>query len=699
MTVNAPNPLDETLVCDPLSQPQARLLVGASPAPMMVADVVDGGFSVLAVDPLLRRLVSGARHPAGPIPGEVIPTLGFGMLGPAMDAVIADPATTQVIEVPIGDEPLWFEVRITAVADGLGCRQIVFLAADRSADHDIEQRQRRSAKRFQAMVTHAPGLILLVDSAGRILRCSPGVDRLLGVRGDELIGRAFFELLHPDTLARAATVFNGILSSPGEPIRIDDFRLSHAAAGPLWCEATVTNLLHDDDVAAIVFNAHDVSDRRIAEQRLELAATSDSLTGLANRRRLEERLTESFEHATRVGAAVGLAVVDIDDFKLVNDGLGHDVGDAVLRALANRLEALVADRGHVARIGGDEFALVLDGVDDQAAVDRLADAVHDTLRSPVHAAGQDVYLRASVGTTTGNPATADAQSLLRSADLALYRAKRNGRNQTVRFAAELQLEAEHRLETITSLQRALGDGRLRLAYQPVCDRTGGLVGAEALLRWEHDGELLSPARFLQLAEDTGLILPIGAWVLEQVCRDLSAMRASAPDLQWLSVNMSSGQLLDERLPEMVERTLAGHDVEPGRIAFEIDETTLRDGGDRVARILRRLVGPRLLVATADFAADQEILHRLARLPVSAVKLDRAFVQQLDLDDEGRHRSLAIGATQVAAEAGFEIIAEGVENQGQADVLADLGCDLHQGFHISEPLDLGSFLTRAARPPS
>ena len=696
--MNPPPPLDDTLLCEPLSLGQSRLLVGTSPVPMMVADVADGGFSVLAVDSLLRRLISGARHPAGPMPGEVIPAEGFGALAGLLSAALVDTDQPHVAEIPIGDEPLWFEVTVAGIAGPEGCAQVVLVAADRTADHDIEQRQRRSTRRFQAMVTHAPGLILLVDSAGRIVRCSPGVDRLLGVEADDLIGRAIFELMHPDTLARAASVFNQVLSSPGEPLAVADFRMSHGGGPPLWCEAMVTNLLHDDDVAAIVFNAHDVTDRRIAEQRLELAATSDSLTGLANRRRLEQRLRDSFETASRDGVGVGLVVVDIDDFKLVNDGLGHDVGDAVLRAFANRLEALVGDDGYVARIGGDEFALVLDQLTSDADVDLLADAVHEAMRPPVNALSQDVYIRASVGTTTGHPETADPDSLLRSADLALYRAKRNGRNQTVRFAAELQLEAEHRLSTITSLQRALRDGRLRLAYQPVVTGAGALVGAEALLRWQHDGELLSPARFLQLAEDTGLILPIGSWVLEQVCRDLAALRTSLPDLQWLSVNMSSRQLLDERLPEVVARTMRGHEVAPGSIAFEIDEATIRGHDRRVRDVLGHLEGVRLMLATDDLSASQDILGIVGVLPIDAVKLDRAFVHQLDVDLDDHHRTIASAAIQLATEHGVDVIAEGVETDAQARILDEAGCDLMQGFHISEPLDLGSFLTRAARSP-
>lgn len=325
----------------------------------------------------------------------------------------------------------------------------------------------------------------------------------------------------------------------------------------------------------------------------------------------------------------------------------------------------------------------------------MAEALHEILRTPVRVGDHEVYVRASVGTSSAHPDHADAASLLRSADLALYRAKRNGRNQTVGFSAELQLEAEDRLGTITALQQAIGDGRLRLAYQPVVDCDGRPVGAEALLRWEHDGELLSPARFLELAEDTGLILPIGTWVLEQVCRDLGALMAGSASLEWVSVNLSSRQLLDERLPMIVERTLHNHGIDAGMLAVEISDGTLRDGGEHTIDVLRQLEGTQILLALDDLEADQSALTIVDSLPLRAIKLDRGFVQQLDVDPEGRQRALAAAMLQFAAEHNIEVVAEGVETEAQERILRELGCHMYQGFLYAEPLDLASFITRTS----
>ncbi|MGI9621406.1 MAG: putative bifunctional diguanylate cyclase/phosphodiesterase, partial [Acidimicrobiales bacterium] len=670
------SPLSETLSCSPLRADQARLLVAASPSPLMIVQVAGEGFTVAAASPTLRRLVVGARHPAGPEPNEVIATSGFGALAEVIDAANTFPFEQQTAEIPIGDEPNWYEIVVTPLGTGGTPNQMLVAAADRTADHDIEQRHRRSAKRFEAMVANAPGLILLVDSAGRIIRCSPGVDRLLGVDSEELAGRAIFEMLHPDTLARSASVFNHILGCPGEPIVVSDFGMNHTNGSTIWCEATATNLLHDNDIAAVVVNAHDVTERRLAEQRLELAASSDSLTGLANRRRLETRLTEMFEVATRVDSRVGLVLVDLDDFKLVNDGMGHDVGDAALVALASRLEALVGPNGLIARIGGDEFALA---VDPRSGADTIAVAqgVHDALQSPVSVGNREVYLRASVGTTTGHHSGADAGSLLRSADLALYRAKQKGGNQTVRFTAELQLDAEQRLEMVTDLQRALREGRLRLAYQPIVDANNNLIGAEALLRWEHDGELLRPADFLDLAEDTGLILPIGAWVVDQVCADFKAAAGVLEGLEWISVNLSSRQLVDERLAATVRSALETHGVEPKRLGVEVDEATVSRDIEAASIVLNGL-GIGVYLTMSDLSRNQDALRLSRRVNSVGIKLDQHLVGQLDTDDDGRYRAIAAAVIDHSHDAALSVVATGVENDAQARTLRDLGCDLFQG---------------------
>ncbi|MFV2039481.1 MAG: EAL domain-containing protein, partial [Acidimicrobiales bacterium] len=253
----------------------------------------------------------------------------------------------------------------------------------------------------------------------------------------------------------------------------------------------------------------------------------------------------------------------------------------------------------------------------------------------------------------------------------------------------------HRLTTVTALQRATREGHLRLAYQPIVDRQDRLIGAEALLRWDHDGELLSPARFLELAEDTGLILPMGAWVLGQACSDLESIKCSIPALRWISVNMSSRQLLDERLPLLIHRAMQTHEIPARSIAIEIAEETLREDDGRAASVLSELTDIAVMLSLADLATDQAVLQRIDTLPIDTIKLDRGFVQQLDVDVDGHFRSLAMAVLELASEAGISVIAEGVETESQAKILRDLGCPHFQGFRYGAPLDLASFITRAS----
>jgi diguanylate cyclase (GGDEF)-like protein/PAS domain S-box-containing protein len=682
------------LASAPIELAQARLLVSAIPGPCLIAEVVSEGFTVLAVDPLLRRLITGAHHPAGPHHADVLTADGFGVLGPAMRAAVEEPFEARSLEVPIGDDPQWFELRVTPVVDSGRCQQVLVAGAEHTTQHDVEKRHRRERCRFEAMVEHAPGLVLLTDSAGRIVKASTGVTRLLGLDAQELLGRPVFQLMHPDTLARAASIFNHILGLPGEPLRVRDFRLGHADHTYRSCDTTITNLLHDDDVAAIVFNAHDVTELVLAQQRLELATSSDALTGLANRRELLARLNETFERGESAPSGVGLVLVDVDELALVNDSLGHDVGDNALKTLASRLSKLAGEHALVARVGGDELALLVTDLDDPQRLDRLASSILEAVRAPIQGPGGEVLLRASVGTASASPKTSTGDALLRAADLALFRAKATGKNRTVRYTAEMQLEAEARLEEVTALQRALHEERLRLNYQPIVRLDGALVGVEALLRWDSDGELISPAAFLDVAEDTGLILPIGSWVINQACRDFIELKMAAPDLQWVSINLSSGQLLDQRLPEILARALADHGLSPDCLAVEIDQTTLRDHVGARA-MLSELGDIRSMVSFDEIGDDWGLLSALHDQGTHVIKLGRGFVGQLDVDTDGANKTLAMAVLELARTDGLEVIAEGVESREQLEVLEELGCPLAQGYLYSPPIDLATFITVAS----
>ncbi|MFN3220173.1 MAG: EAL domain-containing protein [Acidimicrobiales bacterium] len=682
---------------EPLSADQARLLVAANPGPVLVAEVTpDDHFRVVASGGVFSRIVTGAAHPAGPHPGEILPAAGFGLLG--VDLAHSTATGERVVtEVPVGDEPRWFEMVVTPIVVDRRTVQLLVIGTDRTAEHDVEARQRRAARRFEAMVDHAPGLVMLVDSSARILRASPNAASSLQLDG-ELVGRQLFELAHPDTLHHAAAAFGEILIRPGEPVAIDDFRLVRRSGATMWCEATATNLLHDDDVAAIVINATDVTQRRIAEERLAIAVTRDEATGLANRRALDEHLRSIVGSVAATGGAIGLAIVALDGLSLADTRDGSDAGATVASAVSGRIARLAGAGVFVARPRPDQLAVVIERVgeaDAMRSLAELASGVHGALREGVVVGDDEILVRAAIGTAVSRPDPAAVTNLYRSAELAAIRAGAAGPDTTVAFTEEIRQAAESRLRQVTELQRAMRTERLRLAYQPMLDRAGTIVGAEALLRWERNGELLTPGAFLSLAEETGLIVPIGAWVVDRACADAAAMARTVPNLRWVSVNVSAQQLRDERFPMLVHRAMDDHGIDPHGLALEFDDDAIIDALPQGApTAMTELSDVSMIVSCRDLSGDQRILDRLGDFPITALKLDRHLVGQLDVEIDGLHAALVGATVDLAHEFGVEVIAQGVETDAQARRLRALGVDTLQGFHFAPPMDLASLLTRA-----
>jgi PAS domain S-box-containing protein/diguanylate cyclase (GGDEF)-like protein len=682
---------------EPLSADQARLLVAANPGPVLVAEVTaDDHFRVVASGGVFSRIVTGAAHPAGPHPGEILPAAGFGLLGVDL-AHSAHTGDRVVTEVPVGDEPRWFEMVVTPIVVDRRTVQLLVIGTDRTAEHDVEARQRRAARRFEAMVDHAPGLVMLVDSSARILRASPNAASSLQLDG-ELVGRQLFELAHPDTLHHAAAAFGEILIRPGEPVAIDDFRLVRRSGATMWCEATATNLLHDDDVAAIVINATDVTQRRIAEERLAIAVTRDEATGLANRRALDEHLRSIVGSVAATGGAIGLAIVALDGLSLADTADGSDSGATVTSAVSGRIARLAGAGAFIARPRPDQLAVVVERsgeADAMRSLAELASGIHGALREGIVVGDDEILVRAAIGTAVSRPDPAAVTNLFRSAELAAMRAGAAGPDTTVAFTEEIRQAAESRLRQVTELQRAMRTERLRLAYQPMLDRAGTIVGAEALLRWERNGELLTPGAFLSLAEETGLIVPIGAWVVDRACADAAAMARTVPNMRWVSVNVSAQQLRDERFPALVHRAMDDHGIHPHGLALEFDDDAVIDAlphGTPTA--MAQLTDVSMIVSCRDLAGDQRILDRLGDFPITALKLDRHLVGQLDVEIDGLHAALVGATVDLARELGVEVIAQGVETEAQARRLRALGVDTLQGFHFAPPMDLASLLTRA-----
>ena len=448
-------------------------------------------------------------------------------------------------------------------------------------------------------------------------------------------------------------------------------------------------LLADDtaggDIRTLTVIAHDVGEQRALQDALDHRVNHDGLTGLANRQHLLRQLNDLLADPVTRDKGGALLVIDVDEFRTITNSLGHETGDRVLVAFAYRLLRTFPTDALLARVGGDEFAVFYPG---EVDIDRLAEQIGHTTSAPFFVDGSEVHLSVVTGIAVTHPdqPVANAEALLREADAASYRAKERGHGAVELFEPTLQSQAEDRLAVVQDLRRAIRDGEFHLHYQPkVALGSGAVVGAEALIRWRTpDGEMRPPATFMDVAEDTGLVIPMGQWVLEEVCRAARDLQAITPDFQ-LSLNVSVRQIDHPSFADDVENAVATAGLDPSTIELEITESALMEDVETSAALLTRLKQLGTTIAVDDFGTGYSSLQYLQRLPVDVLKVDRSFVSGLDQSDG----DLAIvrAVVQLADALGLTSVAEGVESAGQLEQLRALGCRQAQGYLFARPVEL------------
>jgi diguanylate cyclase (GGDEF)-like protein/PAS domain S-box-containing protein len=455
---------------------------------------------------------------------------------------------------------------------------------------------------------------------------------------------------------------------------------------------------HRDDEGDIEFVSsvvRDISERKQFEAQLEHEATHDPLTGLPNRTLLLDRLTVALARADRHEKGVAVLFLDLDRFKVVNDSLGHGVGDRLLVAAAERLSAALRPGDTVARFGGDEFVILCEDLDDKGDADVIAERVAITMADPFHFDEVEVFVTVSTGISYSD-ASVDPESMVRDADAAMYQAKAKGRAQWVVFDRRMREMAVDRLDVENALRHALGRHELRIAYQPEIDlTTGRIIGVEALLRWEHPQRgLLLPGEFIGVAEETGLIVPIGTWVLDRTCRQVQRWQAALPQLPSLTaaVNLSSRQLSHPDLADDVAKVLSETGIDPGHVALEITESVLMEDVEASRRTLDALKALGVRIIVDDFGTGYSSLAYLRRFPVDMLKIDQSFID--GLGDDPSDTAIVAAVISLAHTLGLEAVGEGVETDQQLAELRRLECDHAQGFLMARPLwpdDLGELL--------
>jgi diguanylate cyclase (GGDEF)-like protein/PAS domain S-box-containing protein len=579
-----------------------------------------------------------------------------------------------------------------AVVGGVG------IAVDVTDHAEARQEVQANEARLRALLSHADDVVLVVNPEGRLLYVSPAVTRVLGYDDRSLFWRSAGRGTHSADQAVVADAWSRVLRSPGASVSVE-CRVRHADGSWRWCEHVLTNLTADPDVAGVVINLRDVTESRRVTQELQRLALHDGLTGLANRGLILDRIEQALHWGRRNAALTGLVVLDVVGMSGVNEHLGADGGDAVLRALAQRLESSVREVDGVARIGGDTFAVLVEDVTSTEEVRARAALLLEVADEPVDVQGRSVSVRLRAGFAL-SPAE-DAGALLAAAERAACGARavdrvvRRVRAATRRSAADDGAVAE--------LREAITGGQLRLSLQPLVELgTASVVGVEALVRWEHPQRgLLMPSEFVPLAEENGLVVELGAWVLRKVCQRAASWQAEGRPLS-VSVNLSPRQLVGRSFPDLLRTVLAETGARAEKLVLEVTESALMDDAGAPA-LLRELSDMGVRIALDDFGTGYSSLTYLRRFPVHAIKIDRSFVAGLgrNSDDE----AIVASVVSLARAVGKVVVAEGVETAQQHAALLALGVDQAQGFYWSPALpadDLETWLARrrlmGAAPP-
>ena len=552
----------------------------------------------------------------------------------------------------------------------------------------VELHEKRSEARFQQLVRHSSDAVLIVGRDGRIRYQTPSVVRVLGYLAVDLDGAAFERVLHPDAVPHVASFLDQLVGGAAETVRTVDARLLRADDSVIHAEIVGVHLLDNPDVNGIVLTIRDVTGRRTLEDQLRHQAFHDALTGLSNRALFLDRVEHALARIRRSDSPIpAVAYIDLDDFKLVNDSLGHGAGDELLRAVADRLRGCLRSGDTPARLGGDEFAVLLEDAPDARAVVEVAERILDALHAPIVVQGREVYARASIGIATRRGPTTTPDELLRNADLAMYTAKANGKGCIEMFEPDMHHRAVDRLAIRGELERAVERGEIEVAYQPIVRlATGELVAFEALARWTHpERGVVSPAEFVPIAEDTGLIVPLGQQVLERACEQLGVWLVANPLATWqMSVNLSARQLLAPDLVTSVRTATEAAGLEPSSLILELSESVLLADSERVLRCLHRLKDLGAQIAIDDFGTGYSSLSYLQRVPFDILKIDRAFVATLRHEDP--ETTLVRTIMDLGRTLGRTAIAEGIEEQTELDGLLALGCELGQGMHFGGAVD-------------
>jgi diguanylate cyclase (GGDEF)-like protein/PAS domain S-box-containing protein len=557
---------------------------------------------------------------------------------------------------------------------------VVGIVRDVSDRHAAVEALRDSEAKWRSLVEYAPNIILRVDREGRILyinRTQPGIEL------EAVLGASSLDFIRPEYHNLVRDAYRRVWET-GEPA---DYEV--AGLGPhgttAWYRTSVGPIFQQGEVVGLTVISEDVTERKLVEKRVEYDSQHDLLTSLPNRTLFRDRLSQALAAAPRRGVGPAVLFVDLDYFKRVNDTLGHSAGDRLLQSVATRFNRCLRRQDTVARLGGDEFTLLIQDVARPEDAVRVAEQVLTAMMEPFVLFDRQFLVTASVGISVYPQHGADAETLLKNADIAMYRAKDLGRNNYQLFSAEMDLQIQERSILEEEMRHAVEGHEFLLHYQPIVRIADHrIIGLEALIRWSHPTRgLLPPTDFIPFAEDTRLIAPMGDWVLRTACRDARRLAANGGPAPWVAVNVSGLQFQHSDLVENVRRALAEEGVQGARLQVEITESVAMQNVERTVGVLGSLREMGVRVSIDDFGVGNSSLVWLRSFPVETIKIDRIFVADIGVTDSGN--ALVAAIIEMAHNLGMKVTAEGVEREDQLMFLRERGCDTFQGYLESPPL--------------
>jgi len=572
-------------------------------------------------------------------------------------------------------------VEITVESVGSGAEQtftafIRDISERRRAHLELEKREQR----FRALVEKSWSGVVLLDRDLAFCYAGSSTNRLIGYNEDDLTGTSFLSYIHPRERQAARKIFSDVVAGQRQEAQ-GELRFMHKSGTWVWLEGFAQNLLHDPSVGAIVINYRDITQRKATEKQLEYQAYYDALTGLPNRLLFRDRVVNAIAQARRNRRAIAVMYLDLDHFKLVNDGLGHSIGDALLSEVAERLQGCIRASDTISRLGGDEFTILLNDVADSDSAASVARKMLQSFTRSFRVQSHELFVTASIGTSLYPNDGEDVETLLKCADSAMYRAKELGRNQMQLFTASMNERYVRRLALEQSLHRALERDELEVYYQPIFDRGRRRIDSvEALVRWNHPARgLVLPSDFIALAEDTGLIVPIGEAIIRNVTRQLKRWRDAGLALN-VSINISAPQFQQPNFVGSIAAALVENGVPATSLQLELTETLAVQNIDMTMNVLRDLRALGVSIAIDDFGTGQSSLIYLKRFPIDVVKIDQAFVRDAPSDDSTA--AIVSYVINLAHTLRLGVVAEGVETEEQFAFLKLNACDYMQGFLFS-----------------